>query len=182
MVLPPHASVLTEVTEDMSFTDIQSALEKRTWSGSTGSALSLRGPGTLAAALRGIGQILGKSVDHSDVPSFNRPPRPSEMVAELATIFFSAGCMVGWLRRWLPIQVPNGQMLVPRLPARLKRLLYRISREQPYLSGTETIKAELMTGGGWCMYASASFKRLVLGCIKADFCNQVLIVPHIFSR
>ena len=28
-------------------------------------------------------------------------------------------------------------------------------------------RAELMTGGGWFMYASANFERLVLGCIKA---------------
>ena len=34
-------------------------------------------------------------------------------------------------------------------------------------------RAELMTGGGWCMYASANFERLDLGCIKADFCNQI---------
>ena len=88
MVLPPHASVLTEVTEDMSFTDIQSALEKRTWSGSTGSALSLRGPGTLAAALRGIGQILGKSVDHSDVPSLMDHPVPQRWLLNLLPSFF----------------------------------------------------------------------------------------------
>ena len=29
--------------------------------------------------------------------------------------------------------------------------------------------AELMTGVGWCMYASGNFERLVLGCIEADF-------------
>ena len=32
-------------------------------------------------------------------------------------------------------------------------------------------RAALMTRGGWCMYASANFERLVLGCIKADFGN-----------
>ena len=31
-----------------------------------------------------------------------------------------------------------------------------------------------MTAGGWCMYASANFVRHVLGCINADFCNQIL--------
>ena len=32
-------------------------------------------------------------------------------------------------------------------------------------------RAELMTGGGWCMYASANFERLVLGCSEADVCK-----------
>jgi len=31
-----------------------------------------------------------------------------------------------------------------------------------------------MTGGGWCMCASANFERLVLGCIKADFATIFL--------
>ena len=39
-------------------------------------------------------------------------------------------------------------------------------------------RAEFMTRGGWCMYASANFERLVL---KADFCNQILIFS-VFSR
>ena len=29
-------------------------------------------------------------------------------------------------------------------------------------------RAEFMAGTGWCMYASANFDRLVLGCIDAD--------------
>ena len=39
-------------------------------------------------------------------------------------------------------------------------------------------RAELMTGGGWCMYASASFERLVLGCINLDLCNPTIILQH----
>ena len=40
---------------------------------------------------------------------------------------------------------------------------------------TETYdKAELMTGGGWCIYVSANFVRLDLGCTKADFCNGIV--------
>jgi hypothetical protein len=30
-----------------------------------------------------------------------------------------------------------------------------------------------MTGGGWCMNASANFERLVLGCIKANFATNL---------
>ena len=33
---------------------------------------------------------------------------------------------------------------------------------------------------GWCRYASANFERLVLGCVNADFCNQILIFQHFF--
>ena len=33
--------------------------------------------------------------------------------------------------------------------------------------------AERVLRGGWCMYASAKFERLVLGCIKADVGNQI---------
>ena len=32
-------------------------------------------------------------------------------------------------------------------------------------------QSDLMTAGGWCIYVSASFERLVLGCIEAVFCN-----------
>ena len=35
--------------------------------------------------------------------------------------------------------------------------------------------------GGGEMLVSANFGRLVLGCIEADFCNQILILQH-FSR
>ena len=35
--------------------------------------------------------------------------------------------------------------------------------------------AELMTGGGYCMFASANFERLVLGCINENFDTQILI-------
>ena len=31
------------------------------------------------------------------------------------------------------------------------------------------------------MYASANFKRLVLGCIKADVCSQIFKVQHFFE-
>ena len=31
--------------------------------------------------------------------------------------------------------------------------------------------AELMTGVGYRIHASANFGRLVLGCINTDFCN-----------
>ena len=31
--------------------------------------------------------------------------------------------------------------------------------------------AELMTGVGYCIHASANLGRLVLGCINTDFCN-----------
>ena len=43
------------------------------------------------------------------------------------------------------------------------------------------IRAELMTGGRWCMYASANFERLDLGCTKADFCNQMHNFPELFE-
>ena len=36
------------------------------------------------------------------------------------------------------------------------------------------LRAELMTGGGWCMYVSANFERLVLGCINAELCNEIM--------
>ena len=39
--------------------------------------------------------------------------------------------------------------------------------------------AAFMTGGGWCMYASAKFEKIVLGCINADFCNETLIFQHV---
>ena len=42
-------------------------------------------------------------------------------------------------------------------------------------------RAELMTGGGWCMYALANFERLVLGCINAVFRYQILSFQD-FSR
>ena len=32
-----------------------------------------------------------------------------------------------------------------------------------------------MTGGGYRLLASANFGELVLGCIEAKFCNQILI-------
>ena len=47
---------------------------------------------------------------------------------------------------------------------------YRKFRE-----ATQT-RAELMTGDGWCMYASANFQRSVLGCITADFYSQILVL------
>ena len=37
------------------------------------------------------------------------------------------------------------------------------------------LTAELLTAGGWCLYASANFERLVLGCVNADFCNKIII-------
>ena len=36
-------------------------------------------------------------------------------------------------------------------------------------------RAELMTGGGHRMYASANLGRLVLSCIHVEFCKQVLV-------
>ena len=44
----------------------------------------------------------------------------------------------------------------------------------------QELSAELMTGGGWCMYASANFEMLVPGCIKAEFCNQNISKYQIF--
>ena len=32
-------------------------------------------------------------------------------------------------------------------------------------------RPDLMNGGGWCMYESANFEGLVLGCIDADLCK-----------
>ena len=44
-------------------------------------------------------------------------------------------------------------------------------------------REELIIGGGWCMSASANLERLVLGCIEAEFCNQIIIFQkYIFSR
>ena len=42
-------------------------------------------------------------------------------------------------------------------------------------------RAELMTGGGWCMYASANFERLVFDCVNAKFCNHVLIFRELLD-
>ena len=39
-------------------------------------------------------------------------------------------------------------------------------------------RAAFMTGGGWCLLASASFGGLVLGCINADLCKQIFILQH----
>ena len=41
-----------------------------------------------------------------------------------------------------------------------------------------------MTRGGWCMYASANFERLFLGCTKAAFCDQIFIYQYfkLFSK
>ena len=38
--------------------------------------------------------------------------------------------------------------------------------------GACVARAALTDGGGWCMYASANFERLVIGCIEADFCTK----------
>ena len=35
-------------------------------------------------------------------------------------------------------------------------------------------RARLMTGGWYRLLASANFGELVLGCINADFCKQIL--------
>ena len=43
----------------------------------------------------------------------------------------------------------------------------------------EVTRAELMTWGGWCMYALANFERLILGCISADFWKEILIFQHL---
>ena len=46
-------------------------------------------------------------------------------------------------------------------------------------------RAELMTGGGWCMYESANFERLVLGCIEAGqqlFSDFVCEILHLLFR
>ena len=32
------------------------------------------------------------------------------------------------------------------------------------------VRAELMTGGGWRIFVSAKFCRLVLGYVEVDFC------------
>ena len=46
-------------------------------------------------------------------------------------------------------------------------------QELDTIAASSVTRAERMTGGGWCMHASANFARLVLGCINADFCNQI---------
>ena len=35
-------------------------------------------------------------------------------------------------------------------------------------------RARFMTGGGYRLLASANFGGLALGCINADFCNEIL--------
>ena len=52
--------------------------------------------------------------------------------------------------------------------------------QRPEPAGAD-VRARFMTGGGYCLLASANFGGLVLGCIEADFCVQILILQY-FSR
>ena len=56
------------------------------------------------------------------------------------------------------------------------------SDQEKTLDNNEYInRARLMTGGWYRLLASANFGGLVLGCINADFCVQILILQR-FSR
>ena len=56
----------------------------------------------------------------------------------------------------------------------------QVARDEVCAIAPDQLRAELMTGVGWCVYASANFERLFLGCITTDFCNQIFIFQHFF--
>ena len=65
-------------------------------------------------------------------------------------------------------------------PGPLSHLPQRRSRQRGLHPGADRGRSGTYDRDGWCMYASANFERLVLGCIKADFCKQIFFSRRLY--